>query len=87
MGRVRADKEDCLADLIARPHALWIVRIVNEAPREDLIAIAGWIEEIDRLAACDAMAGRANVERNVVSSDDIGGLADSCQDSSEKATW
>jgi len=68
--------EDRLADLVDRPDALGIVRVIDEPAGEHLVAVAGRVKEIDRLAAGDAVPRRAYVERDVVARDDIGGLAD-----------
>jgi hypothetical protein len=66
--------EDRLADLIDRPYPLRIVGIVDKAAGEHFVAVAGRIEEINRLATRDAVAGRPDVERYVVARDDVGGL-------------
>src|SRR5882724_6302792 len=68
--------EDRLADLIHRPHPLRVVGVIDEPAREDLVAVPRRIEEIDGLAPRDAMPGRADVEGNVISRDDISRLAD-----------
>ena len=68
--------EDRLADLVDRPHARRIVGIVDEAAGEDFVAVAGRVKEIDCLtAACDAVAGRTDVERDIVPRDDVGRLS------------
>ena len=68
--------EDRVADLVDRPDALGVVRVIDEPAREHLVAVAGRVEEIDRLAAGDAVPGQADIERDVVTPDDIGRLAD-----------
>jgi len=68
--------KDRLADLIHRPHALRVIGVIDEPAREYLIAVPRRIEEVDRLASRDAVPGRADVERNVIARDDIGGLPD-----------
>jgi hypothetical protein len=68
--------EDRLADLVDRPDALGVVRVIDEPAREHLVAVAGRVKEIDRLAAGDAVPRRADIERDVVARDDVGGLAD-----------
>ena len=68
--------ENRLADLVDRPHAFRVVRVIDKAAGEHLVAVAGRIKEIDRLAAGDAMPRRADIERDVVARDDVGGLAD-----------
>ena len=42
------------------------------AAREDLVAIAARIEEIDRLAARDPVPCRPDVERHALAGDDVG---------------
>ena len=66
----------CLADLVDRPDALWIIWIVDEPARKHLIAVTGRIEEIDRLATGDAVARWADIERDVVAGDNVRCLAD-----------
>src|SRR5260221_3830652 len=56
--------EDRLADLIHRPHPLRVIGVIDEPTREHFIAVPRWIEEVDGLAACDAVPGRADVEGN-----------------------
>src|SRR5208283_6210445 len=68
--------EDSLADLVDRPDPLQVVRVIDEPAQEHLVAVAGRIEEIDRLAARDAVARRADIERNIVTRNGVGGLAD-----------
>src|SRR5208282_5393900 len=58
-----ADARSSLADLVDRPDPLRVVRVIDEPGREHLVAVAGRIEEIDRLAARDAVARRADIER------------------------
>ena len=82
--------EDRLTDLVDRPHARRIVGIIDEAAGEDFVAVAGRVKEIDCLTACNAVAGRTDVERDVVARDDRAMMSaacpTSCQDSSENAT-
>src|SRR5215469_7297725 len=68
--------ENRLTDFIHRPHALWVIGVINEAARKHLIAVPRRIEEVNRLASRDAVSGRADVERNVIASNDVCRLAD-----------
>jgi hypothetical protein len=68
--------KDRLADLIHRPHPLWVIGVIDEAAREHLIAVPRRIKEVDRLTTGDAMPGRADIERDVIARDDVRGLAD-----------
>src|SRR5271165_4178714 len=67
--------EDSLADLGLVPGAGRQVGVISVAAGEHLVAIAGRVEEVDRLAAGDAVAGRADIDRNIVAGDDIGRVA------------
>jgi hypothetical protein len=68
--------ENCLTDLIDRPHGFRVIRVIDEPAREHLIAVPRRIKEIDGLASRNAMSSRPDVERNVIPRDDIRCLAD-----------
>ena len=67
--------EDRLADPIHRPNALRVIRVINEPTCKHLIAVPRRIKKVDRLASRDAMSGWADVERNVIASNDVSRLA------------
>ena len=50
--------EDRLADLIHRPHALWVIRVIDEPTRKHLVAISRRVEEVSGISAYETeMAG------------------------------
>ena len=63
--------ENRLADLIRRPSNAGKIRIGHIAAGEHFIAVAIRSEEIDRRAARDAVAGRAEIDFHVVAAQDI----------------
>src|SRR5688572_7276672 len=68
--------EDALAELVDGPDVRRPVREGEVAAGEDLVAVAGRVEEVHRLAAGDAVAGGADVDRDVVHGHEVCGAAD-----------
>ena len=68
--------EHALAERLGGPHAHWAVRVGEVAAGEDLVAVARRVEEVDGLAAGDAVAGGADVDRHVVHREQVRRAAD-----------
>ena len=68
--------EHALAERLGRPHRHRAVAVGQVATGEDLVAVARRVEEVDRLAAGDAVAGGADVDRHVVHREQVRGAAD-----------
>src|SRR5450631_31118 len=68
--------EDALAQLVWCPDAYRAVGVGRVAAREDLVAVAGGVEEVDGLPPCDAVTGRAHVDRHVVHGEEVCGVPD-----------
>ena len=79
--------EDALADLVGRPPGDGAVRIGRVATGEDLIAVAGGVEEVDRLSAGDAVAGGAMSIGTLSMAMRSAARPTSCHSPSLKAKW
>src|SRR5438552_10967511 len=66
--------EDRPAELVVGPGERGLVRVVDVAAGEHLVAVTGGIEEIDGLAPGDAVARRTDVERDAPFRNDVRGL-------------
>src|SRR5689334_17309649 len=69
--------EDALGELVDGPvDGREVVLHAVSQPGEDLVAVARGVEEVDRGAAGDAVAGGADVDGHIVHAEDVAGAQD-----------